>query len=75
MLQDVNTGMSPLMLGPVLIHQRLISQEAEEYGFAASVTSEVIADTFGKCVCNTFYAGLTDSASLSEFDDQWLRVY
>ena len=127
MLQDVKTGMSPLMLGPVLIHQRVdftafnyfastlvgcrrelrkilsfgsdgdkalveafthnfpnaiqlrcfihfkrnVQEKLKEYGFAASVTSEFIADIFGKRVGNTFYAGLVDSASLSEFDERF----
>ena len=127
MLQDVKTGMAPLMLGPALIHQRVdftafnyfastlvgcrrelrkilsfgsdgdkalveafthnfpnaiqlrcfihfknnVQEKLKEYGFAASVTSEFIADIFGKRVGNTFYAGLVDSASLSEFDERF----
>ena len=127
MLQDIKTGMSPLMLGPVLIHQRVdftafnyfastlvgcrrelrkilsfgsdgdkalvetfthnfpnaiqlrcfihfkrnVQEKLKEYGFAASVTSEFTADIFGKCVGNTIYAGLVDSASLGEFDERF----
>ena len=45
--------------------------QLKEYEFAASVTSEFIADIFGKHVGNTFYAGLVDSASLGEFDERF----
>jgi len=46
-----------------------VQEKLKEYGFAPSITSEFLADIFGKCVGNTFHAGLVDSASLSEFDE------
>ena len=48
-----------------------MQEKLKEYGFAASVTSKFIADIFGKRAGNTFYAGLIDSASLSEFDERF----
>ena len=46
--------------------QKKCAREAEEYGFTASVTSEFIADIFGKHVANTFYAG-----PVGEFDEHF----
>jgi len=50
--------------------KRNISEKLREYGIPSSVAEEFLADIFGKHEGSSYYAGLVDSVSVSQFHER-----